>query len=98
MPRPQPQPAIHKAPTRQHPVAPTSTAADQPGLDESGPKPGPEPADEPMTLFSTRLRRSTHRRLKVYAASTGQPIQAIVEAAITAHLDRETDRVNNLAT
>lgn len=79
MPRPQPQPAIRKAPTRPHPVAPLDTAADEPAR---------EPAEEPMALFSTRLHRSTHRRLKIYAASTGDPIQTIVEAAITAHLDR----------
>jgi hypothetical protein len=79
MPRPQPQPAIRKAPSRPHPVAPLDTAADEPAR---------EPAEEPMALFSTRLPRSTHRRLKVYAATTGDPIQAIVEAAITAHLDR----------
>ncbi len=99
MPRPQPQPAISKAPTRPHPVAPTDTADDLPALDEPArERSAHEPAGEAMTLFSTRLRRSTQRRLKIYAASTGEPIQAIVEAAITAHLDRETDRVNNLAT
>lgn len=74
MARPQPQPAIRKAPTRPHPAAPTAA------------KTAPEPAEEPMTLFSTRLHRDTHRRLKIYAASTGDPIQTIVEAAITAHL------------
>jgi hypothetical protein len=79
MPRPQPQPAIRKAPTRPHPVAPVDTAADQPSRVS---------LEEPMALFSTRLPRGTHRRLKVYAATTGDPIQAIVDAAITAHLDR----------
>jgi hypothetical protein len=80
MPRPQPQPAIRKAPTRPHPVAPV----DIPAADE----PARQSVEEPMALFSTRLPRSTQRRLKVYAASTGNPIQAIVEAAITAHLDQ----------
>ena len=78
MARPQPQPAIRKAPARLHPVAPAETADEPPT----------KPVEEPMALFSTRLPRSTHRRLKVYAASTGDPIQDIVEAAITAHLDR----------
>jgi len=38
--------------------------------------------------MSTRLHRSTQRRLKIYAATTDQPIQVIVEALITDMLDR----------
>lgn len=83
MPRPQPQPAIRKAPTRPHPVAPVDTP-----VDPTADQPAPASVEEPMALFSTRLPRSTHRRLKVHAATTGDPIQVIVDAAITAHLDR----------
>lgn len=79
MPRPQPRPALAKAPVRDHPVAPTpdpTTAALAAAADT-----------DPMVLMSTRLRRSTQRRLKIYAATTSQPIQAIIETLITDMLE-----------
>lgn len=82
MPRPQPRPALAKAPVRDHPVAPTrepeSTTSELPATAET----------DPMVRMSTRLHRSTQRRLKIYAATTDQPIQVIVEALITDMLDR----------
>lgn len=84
MPRPQPRPALAKAPVRDHPAAPT------PELANTVPEPLAAAADaDPMVLMSTRLRRSTQRRLKIYAATTDQPIQVIVETLITEMLDHQ---------
>ena len=83
MARPQPRPALAKAPVRDPPVAPTleptSTVSEAPARADT----------DPMVLMSTRLRRSTQRRLKIYAATTDQPIQVIVETLITDMLDRQ---------
>ncbi len=80
MPRPQPRPALAKAPVRDHPVAPTLNPKSDP----------PSTVDaDPMVLMSTRLRRSTQRRLKIYAATTDQPIQVIVEALIADMLESQ---------
>jgi hypothetical protein len=81
MPRPQPRPALAKAPVRDHPVAPTP--------DPTSNAPSTAADTDPMVLMSTRLRRSTQRRLKIYAATTDQPIQVIVEALINDLLDRQ---------
>ena len=81
MPRPQPRPALAKAPVRDHPVAPT------PDPTSSASSAAADP--DPMVLMSTRLRRSTQRRLKIYAATTDQPIQVIVETLITDMLDSQ---------
>ncbi len=80
MPRPQPRPALAKAPVRDHPAAPTPDPESTHGA--------PSTDADPMVLMSTRLHRSTQRRLKIYAATTDQPIQVIVEALITDMLDR----------
>lgn len=81
MPRPQPRPALAKAPVRDHPVAPTP--------DPAGTPPSTPADPDPMVLMSTRLRRSTQRRLKIYAATTDQPIQVIVETLITDMLESQ---------
>ena len=79
--RPEPKPAITKAPSREHPAAPLQSV-----------DPAPEvPAQEATELFSTRLRPSTRRRLKMYAASSGDLIQAITEQAVVEFLDRRED-------
>jgi len=84
MAKPEPQPAIVKAPTRGHPVVPL-TALTEKAL----PTPATKGTEESSVLFSTRLRRSTQRRLKMYAASSGERIQTITEAAIEHYLDRQ---------
>lgn len=80
MARPEPKPAISKAPSREHPVAPPLQSLD---------RVLPPPTEEASELFSTRLRPSTRRRLKMYAASTGELIQAITEQAVIEYLDRQ---------
>ncbi len=80
--RPEPKPAIAKAPSREHPAAPLQS------VDRSSPA---APAEETTELFSTRLRPSTRRRLKMYAASSGDLIQAITEQAVVEFLDRKED-------
>lgn len=81
MPRPQPRPALAKAPVRDHPVAPTQDPTSAPPARAADP--------DPMVLMSTRLHRSTQRRLKIYAATTDQPIQDILETLITDMLERQ---------
>lgn len=81
MPRPQPRPALAKAPVRDHPVAPTQDPTSGPPMTAAD--------TEPMVLMSTRLRRSTQRRLKIYAATTDQPIQVIIETLITDMLESQ---------
>ncbi len=84
MAKPEPQPAIVKAPTRGHPVAPLTALAEK-----ASPTLATKGTEESSVLFSTRLRRNTQRRLKMYAASSGEHIQTITEAAIEHYLDRQ---------
>lgn len=84
MPRPQPRPVLAKAPVRDHPIAPTPDPAVAP--------PATAVDTDPMVLMSTRLHRSTQRRLKIYAATTDQPIQVIVETLITDMLESQDVR------
>lgn len=81
MARPAPKPAIAKAPSREHPAAPLQSVDPSPAA----------PAQGTTELFSTRLRPSTRRRLKMYAASSGDLIQAITEQAVVEFLDRKED-------
>jgi predicted HicB family RNase H-like nuclease len=50
------------------------------------------PADEPTQPFavlSTRVSPQLHRRTKRWAVETGASMQSIVEAALTAYLDKQ---------
>jgi hypothetical protein len=51
---------------------------------------GATTASEQDTLvpFSTRVRESTRRRAKVYAAANDQGIQEVVEAALQEYLSK----------
>lgn len=44
--------------------------------------------DEDRKLMAVRIPRELHHRLKVYAATSGRPMQDLVEVAIRQLLDR----------
>lgn len=85
MPRPTSQPALDKAPKRDHPAVPPL----------SGPPPGSAPPTDPtehrprrLAMFSARIDPAVRRRVKRFAAETDETLQAITEAALTEYLDR----------
>lgn len=51
-----------------------------------GPKVVPSQPVDSLESFNTRLRQSTHRRLKVHCAINGVKIQDFVNEALEAHL------------
>lgn len=86
--RPQPKPAMTKAPRKVHPYAPDGVAPDVVVVPDP---PGPE-SGSATKMFSTRLRPDLVRRLKVYAASEGVPVQDVVTAALVRYLpDGDSD-------
>lgn len=87
MARPQPQPSLAKAPTKEHPLAPDSVPEPTPKSTPIG-----SPAAETSVMFSTRLNADLRRRLKVHAAERGQTIQEVTEAAIRAYLSSSGKR------
>lgn len=90
MARPQPKPVMTKAPRKVHPYAPDGVAPDVVVVPDS-PVPGPE-SGSATKMFSTRLRPDLVRRLKVYAASEGVPVQDVVTAALVRYLpDGDSD-------
>jgi hypothetical protein len=85
MPRPTSQPALDKAPKRDHPAVPLSAPA--PG---SLPPPTDLTEHHPrrLAMFSARIDLAVRRRVKRFAAETDETLQAITEAALTEYLDR----------
>jgi hypothetical protein len=51
----------------------------------------PEPVDDPLESFNTRLRRSLLKRLKVYSAVHALKIQDVMDAALEQYLSSEKD-------
>ncbi len=47
---------------------------------------------DPLESFNTRLRQSTHRKLKVYCALNNLKIQDVVNEAVTAFLVSKDER------
>lgn len=95
MARPQPQPSLAKAPTKEHPLAPDPVP--EPALkstSKSAPKstPAGSPAAETSVMFSTRLNADLRRQLKVHAAERDQTIQEVTEEAIRAYLSKVEKR------
>ncbi len=85
MPRPTSQPALGKAPKRDHPaVPPAATPASelQPSADS------PEHRPQRLAMFSARIDPAVRRRVKRFAAEFDETLQAITEAALTEYLDR----------
>ena len=83
MARPTPQPALSKAPSREHPVAPAVSPLTQPPE-----APAVSPPAERLEMFSARINRSLRRRVKRYSADSDQSLQEIAEAALSEYLDR----------
>jgi predicted HicB family RNase H-like nuclease len=50
--------------------------------------PSEEPT-QPFAVLSTRISPQLHRRTKRWAVETGESMQRIVEAALTAYLDAQ---------
>ena len=85
MARPQPQPSLAKAPTKEHPLTPEAATPPAPVKVPSKRPSKATPADDSV-MFSTRLSSDLRRRLKVHAAERGQTIQEVTEAALQAYL------------
>jgi hypothetical protein len=79
MARPQSKPVMTRAPRKAHPYAPDGAVL------ATDPAPQAEPESAPR-VFSTRLSPDLVRRLKVYAASEGLPVQDVVSAALLRYL------------
>ncbi len=94
MARPAAKPALAKAPTRPHPVAPAPVATT--GLDASPTDPTPLPgasaaavAEERRVMHSARIPEALRRRVKLHAAETDLTVEQITEAALSKYLDRQ---------
>lgn len=48
----------------------------------------PEPEEDPWVLVTSKLRQSTHMRIKIYCAMNNGKIQDILDAAVDEYLDR----------
>ena len=70
----------------QHAPAKTLEEPTMPPQTSTTPTPPDVPAD-PLESFNTRLRQSTHRRLKVYSAVHNVKIQDAVNEALVAYLE-----------
>lgn len=86
MARPKPQPSLPKAPTKEHPLAPSQS--NQQSAKQVVPA---SPVATEVAMFSTRLDADLRRRLKVHAAERGQTIQEVTEAALRAYLQGAVD-------
>jgi len=91
MARPQPQPSLAKAPTKEHPLAPDPVSEPTPKSTSKSTHAG-SPAAETSVMFSTRLDADLRRQLKVHAAERDQTIQEVTEAAIRAYLSASGKR------
>lgn len=94
MARPAAKPALTKAPTRPHPVAPAPTTAPEPEAATSVPTvlPGASAAavvEERRVMHSARIPESLRRRVKLHAAETDLTVEDITEAALSEYLDRQ---------
>ena len=93
MPRPQPQPVMHKAPRKEHPYAPP--AAHTVG---SAVMPAPaataaadtENGAKPEKIFSTRLSPTLIRQVKTRALAKDVSVQVLVATALTEYLNRQS--------
>lgn len=83
MARPTAKPALAKAPTREHPVAPAPTPPIVAPLIAAS----TEPAPTLLRMFSARIDPSVVRRTKLYAVETDTTLQQITEAALTEYMD-----------
>lgn len=77
-------PEVGAEPTEQH--APVEVEPTAVPLPPTTPIPPAVPTD-PLESFNTRLRQSTHRRLKVYSAVHNVKIQDVVNEALVDYLE-----------
>ncbi len=93
MARPAAKPALTKAPTRPHPVAPDTTTAKT-----EAPTPSATPlpqaptaavAQERRVMHSARIPETLRRRVKLHAAETDLTVEEITEAALSEYLERQ---------
>jgi hypothetical protein len=78
---PKPRPALVKAPTKAHPVAPIET---KPAVSV----PLPDGRSDRLSLFSTRLPSDLHRAVKRAALDHDLSVQELVTEALKTHLER----------
>ncbi|WP_432509429.1 hypothetical protein [Kineococcus auxinigenes] len=69
-------------------ATPTPTSAPEPDP-ASVPVPMPPAAEEPLQMFSVRIRANLRRRAKLHAVESSRSLQEVTEAALTEYLDRQ---------
>lgn len=101
MARPTAKPALSKAPTRAHPVAPPTVASPAVKAPEvsavvaESPAPPVTPeviAEDRKVMYSARIRESLRRQVKRHAADTDLTVEEITEAALTEYLKNRSQQ------
>jgi len=100
MARPAAKPALSKAPTRTHPVAPPTVASpvvEAPEVsavvaESLAPVTPKVVAEERKVMYSARIRESLRRQVKRHAADTDLTVEEITEAALTEYLTNHSQQ------
>ncbi len=94
MARPAAKPALTKAPTRPHPVAPAGTTTAKTEAPTPSATPLPQAptaavAQERRVMHSARIPETLRRRVKLHAAEADLTVEEITEAALSEYLERQ---------